>query len=104
MRVKFRIGIEKEGKRLKKKDLQGVRDPLYIGMRYITEFKYLEATKWLLLAKDSYEKYKLLALINEALGQNEQAREFEELSGKFPRVTDLSFVIEIPEKNFIQKV
>ena len=104
MRVKFRIVIEKEGKRLKKKDFQGRREPLYIGMRYVTEFKYLEATKWLLLAEDSYEKYKLLALINEALGQEDQAREFEELSKRFPKVTEFSFFIEIPEKNLVQEV
>ena len=45
MRVRFRIRIvDKEGKRLKKEDFLKNSEPLYIGMRYITEFKYLEAT------------------------------------------------------------
>ena len=98
MRVKFRIGIYKNGKKLTKKDFQGLRKPLFIGMRYITEFKYLEATKWLFLAEDSHEKYLLLALINESLGQEEQAREFYENAAKFPKTTDYEFFKEFPEK------
>ncbi|NPB07655.1 MAG: hypothetical protein GXN96_01850 [Aquificae bacterium] len=97
MRVKYRIGLYLNGKRLKKKDLQGKRDPLFVGMRYIAEFKYLEATKWLLLAEDSYEKYYLLGLVNESLGQEEQAREFYEQAGKFPRKTGLTFKKERPD-------
>ena len=43
MRVRVRIRIEdKECKRLKKEDFLKNSEPLYIGMRYITEFKYLE--------------------------------------------------------------
>jgi len=98
MRVKFRIGIYENGKRLTKKDFQGLKEPLFIGMRYITEFKYLEATKWLFLAKDSHEKYFLLALINEALGQEEQAREFYENAERFPKVTNYEFLKEIPSQ------
>ncbi len=101
MRVKFRISIYKDGKKLTKKDFQGLRKPLFIGMRYVTEFKYLEATKWLFLAEDSQEKYLLLALINEALGQEEQAREFYENAARFPKATDYEFFKEFPEKGEI---
>ncbi|MEM2368609.1 MAG: hypothetical protein QXQ50_10300, partial [Candidatus Bathyarchaeia archaeon] len=69
MRVRFRVAVyEKDGKRLSKEVLVGPREPLYIGIRYVVEFKYLEATKWLMLAKDCQEKYLLLALLNFALG------------------------------------
>jgi hypothetical protein len=76
MRVKFRIVIHKDGKKLNKGDLFGEKDPFWVGVRYITEFRYLEATKWLMLAQDCYEKYLLLALTNLALGQESQAQEF----------------------------
>lgn len=98
MRVKFRISLYLEGKKLKKTDLKNRRDPLGVGLRYITEFKYLEATKWLLLAPDSYEKYVLLGLINLALGQVEQAREFFSALEDAGREAPLKVVIEIPEK------
>ncbi|HIP42486.1 MAG TPA: hypothetical protein EYG91_00905 [Aquifex aeolicus] len=104
MRVKFRIGIYKRGKKQRKKDFQGLSDPLFIGMRYITEFKYLEATKWLFLAEDSYEKYLLLGLINEALGQEEQSREFLEVANRYEKKTDYEFFKEIPEENLVMKV
>ena len=98
MRVKFRICVYLNGKRLKKDDLKGKRDPFFIALRYITEFKYLEATKWLYLAEDSYEKYYLLSLINEALGQEEQAREFLETAKRFERKYDeLQISKEIPQ-------
>lgn len=51
MRVKFRIVIHKDGKKLSKGDLLGEKDPFLVGVRYITEFRYLEATKWLMLAQ-----------------------------------------------------
>ena len=98
MRVKFRIRIDLNGKRLKKEDLKGKRDPFSIALRYITEFKYLEATKWLYLAEDSYEKYYLLSLINEALGQEEQAKEFRETAKRFERKYEkLEISKEIPQ-------
>ncbi|WP_459776153.1 hypothetical protein [Aquifex pyrophilus] len=102
MRVKFRIGIYRNGRRLKKRDFQGLRDPLFIGMRYITEFKYLEATKWLLIAEDSKEKYTLLGMINEALGQSEQAREFFENAQRYERITDYEFIREYPERELTE--
>ena len=100
MRVSFRIRIvDKEGKRLKKEDFLKNSEPLYIGMRYITEFKYLEATKWLMLAQDCQEKYVLLALINYALGQRAQGDEFFYEAKKYPPKTQYSFLVEKPEEN-----
>ena len=104
MRIKFRIGIYKQGTKQYKKDFRGLSDPLFIGMRYITEFKYLEATKWLFLAEDSYEKYLLLGLINEALGQDEQSREFLEVAERYEKKTDYEFFKEIPKKDSIMRV
>ncbi len=99
MRVRFRVAVyEKDGKRLSKEVLVGPREPLYIGIRYVVEFKYLEATKWLMLAKDCQEKYLLLALLNFALGQDTQAREFLQEALKHERATDYLFVIEKPEE------
>ncbi|SHK50483.1 hypothetical protein [Thermocrinis minervae] len=86
MRVAFRIVLEEKGKRLTKEDLKDKKDPFHIGLRYITEFKYLEATKWLMLAPDSYEKYYLLYLLNLALGQEEQAKEFERIYQYYPKL------------------
>lgn len=95
MRVGFRILILKQGKRLYKEDLQG--DTLFErALRYISEFKYLEATKWLLLCEDSLEKYLLLSLINFALGQYEQSIEFMKEAKRFQKSTDFSFLIEKP--------
>ncbi|MFN3471217.1 MAG: hypothetical protein ACK4ZR_01240 [Aquificaceae bacterium] len=100
MRVRFRIKIvDKEGKRLGKEDFLKSSEPLYIGMRYITEFKYLEATKWLMLAQDCQEKYMLLALINYALGQNSQGDEFFYEARKYPSKTQFKFLVEKPEEN-----
>ena len=104
MRVRFRISLYREGKRLKKSDFMNKRDPLYKGMRYIIEFKYLEATKWLLIASDCYEKYLLLGLVNLALGQEEQAREFfQSLDGTFP-CTDIRVFVENPENGTKKEV
>ena len=97
MRVKFRIVIYQEGKKLTREDLKDKREPLLIGIRYVLEFKYLEATKWLMLAEDSYEKYLLLGLINEALGQEAQAREFLEEASKYPKITPYTIKTEIPK-------
>lgn len=98
MRVKFRIRINLNGKKLKKEDLKGKRNPFFIALRYITEFKYLEATKWLYLAEDSYEKYYLLSIINEALGQEDQAKEFMEIAKRFERkYKELEIIKEIPQ-------
>ncbi|MEJ7554757.1 MAG: hypothetical protein WKI49_04360 [Aquificaceae bacterium] len=99
MRVRFRVVVySKEGKKLSKEDFIAFREPLYIGIRYVVEFKYLEATKWLMLAKDCQEKYLLLALLNFALGQDTQAHEFLQEALKHERATDYLFVIEKPEE------
>ncbi len=99
MRVKFRILLCIQGKRLKRSDLKGFKDPLYIGMRYITEFKYLEATKWLLVSPDSWERNALLGLINLALGQREQAQEFMKDLDRLNRLTDIEVLVEFPQEN-----
>jgi len=90
MRVRFRILLFRGGKALRKRDLLSRKDPL----RYILEFKYLEASKWLLLAEDSWEKYTLLALINLALGQKESAEEFLLQARSCSRVTDLKIAVK----------
>ncbi len=99
MRVRFRIRIvDKEGNRLGKEHFLKNRDPLYVGMRYVVEFKYLEATKWLMLAEDCQEKYMLLALINYALGQRSQGEEFFNEAKSYPKITQYAFLIEKPEE------
>jgi len=95
MRVRFRISILSNGKKLKRGDFSGKNDPLSLGMRYITEFKYLEASKWLQLAPDCYEKYYLLGLLSEALGQEEEAREFFRSAEGLRRLTDYEFLREL---------
>ena len=99
MRVKFRISIYKDGKRLSKADLKQEKSPFWIGVRYITEFKYLEATKWLMIAEDCYEKYLLLSLANLALGQENQGREFYNEALKHKSMHPLKIFLEVPEKN-----
>ncbi len=94
MRVKFRIAIYNEGVKLKKSDFADKRDAFSMGLRYILEFKYLEATKWLMLSEDSYEKYFLLGLINTALGQETQAKEFFQEAEKYPKRTPYTFKLE----------
>lgn len=98
MRVYFRIGIYEGEKRLSKVELKGSKDPLSIGMRYVLEFKYLEASKWLMLAEDCWEKYALLALVNLALGQKHQATDFWQEAYKYPRKTSYTFLVEKPEE------
>ena len=94
MRVRFRILVFKEGRKLSKSDLRGETEALMIGIRYILEFKYLEATKWLMVAEDCWEKYMLLGLLNLALGQEEPAKEFLETSKRFSRKDrSLSFFV-----------
>jgi hypothetical protein len=97
MRLGFRIYIYSEGKRLKRTDLRRSKEPFWIGVRYITEFKYLEATKWLLLSEDSQEKYMLLALIHTALGQRDTAREFLKEGSDKPRRYNLDIEVNNPE-------
>ena len=104
MRVRFRIVLYRKGKRLRRSDLEGEKDPLFKGMRYITEFKYLEATKWLLIAPDCHEKYLLLGLINLALGQEEQAREFLENIKGTSKGTDVEVFVENPDRGTKRKV
>ncbi len=107
MRVRFRVWVySKEGKRLSKDDLINFREPLYVGMRYVVEFKYLEATKWLMLSEDCMEKYLLLALLNLSLGQESQAFEFLQEAKKHKKITDYLFAVEKPEEGirvFIEK-
>ncbi|WP_448584169.1 hypothetical protein [Thermocrinis sp.] len=99
MRVRFRILLYKDNKKLTKTDLIHEKSPFWIGVRYITEFKYLEATKWLMIAEDCYEKYILLCLTNLALGQESQAMEFYNEALRYERVYPIQIFIEIPEKN-----
>jgi hypothetical protein len=94
MRVKFRIAIYKEGTKLRKSDFANKRDTFCVALRYILEFKYLESTKWLMLSEDSYEKYFLLGLVNTALGQESQAKEFFQEAEKYPRKTPYTFKLE----------
>ncbi|ADC89130.1 hypothetical protein Thal_0496 [Thermocrinis albus DSM 14484] len=98
MRVRFRIALYRDGVRLTKEQLKDRKDPLGIGMRYVTEFKYLEATKWLMVAKDSYEKYLLLGLINFALAQDWLGREFLENASLYEPAENVQFFVEVPEK------
>ena len=93
MRVRFRILIFRGSEPLKRKSLSGKKDPLNTGLRYLLEFKYLEASKWFLLAPDSWEKYILLALINLSLGQEETALDFFDQAKEYPRITDLRIFI-----------
>ncbi len=102
MRVKFRILLYKGDKRLRKKDLEGIREPFWIGVRYITEFKYLEATKWLLVAEDSYEKYLLLSLVHLSLGQEETAKEFAREAASKPKSGVLKVKVLNPEGKEIE--
>ncbi len=95
MRVRFKIVVLKEGKKLTREELINLKDPLHVGIRYILEFKYLEATKWLMLSEDSQEKYTLLALVNYALHQNEQARDFWLEAQKHDRRTPYTIALEI---------
>ena len=98
MRVKFRIQVYKDGKKLSKLDLVSAKSPFWIGVRYITEFKYLEATKWLMIAQDCHEKYVLLSLINLALGQEDQGEEFCKEALKHKPMYDIQIFVEMPEK------
>ncbi|MFN3813079.1 MAG: hypothetical protein ACK4SM_00455 [Aquificaceae bacterium] len=91
MRVKVRISIYEGGRKITREDLKGLKDPLSIGLRYIAEFKYLEATKWLMLSKDCFEKYYLLGLLNVSLGQEHQATIFFDEARKHPKTTNYSF-------------
>ncbi len=104
MRVRFRIALFRNDRKLSKKDLIHERDPLLVGMRYILEFKYLEATKWLLIAEDCWEKFVLLGLTNTALGQEEQGREFLSQAESQPRRTEVRVFIELPEEGVRKEI
>lgn len=107
MRVRFRVAVyDQHGKRLGKEHLREHMDALHRGIRYVVEFKYLEATKWLMLSEDCQEKYLLLALLNISLGHREQGAEFLEEAQKHRRSTTYTFAVEKPEegiKLFIEK-
>jgi len=98
MRVKFRIEVLREGKKVRRSELTA-QDPFTLALRYLTEFKYLEATKWLQLAPDSYEKYYLLGLVSEALGQEEEAEEFYEKASSFTPSSDYAFRKVFPSRS-----
>ncbi|NPB07059.1 MAG: hypothetical protein GXO03_05605 [Aquificae bacterium] len=95
MRVKFRVGIYAGGRRVRKDELKG-DDPLTLALRYVKEFKYLEALKWLQLAPETRERYELTALLLEALGQEEEAEEFYERAAELPRCSPYEFKKELP--------
>ena len=97
MRLSFRIAIYEGDRKLKKADFKDKRDPLSVGMRYVTEYKYLEATKWLMIAPDCWEKYILLGLINLALGQEQQGWEFLLEAKDYPRATSYGIALEKPQ-------
>lgn len=98
MRVRFRIRLYREGRVLTVKDLRGDKSTFSKALRYILEFKYLEATKWLMLSQDTAEKYLLLGLIYMAIGQEEMANEFMEKAEELEREGNLKIVIEFPDK------
>ncbi|WP_448587273.1 hypothetical protein [Thermocrinis sp.] len=104
MRVRFRIAIHKDGRRLSREELLNRREPFWVGVRYITEFKYLEATKWLMLAEDSHEKYLLLCLTSLALGQSSQAEEYCQEAKKFKPSEGIGIYLELPERGLKAEV
>ncbi len=95
MKLKLRIFLLKGNRKLSKGDLEEKRN-FWVGVRYILEFKYLEASKWLLLSEDSREKYLLLSLINLALGDREGAMEYSEYIESFPALYDISVKVDNP--------
>ncbi|MCS6957008.1 MAG: hypothetical protein RMK75_00915 [Aquificaceae bacterium] len=98
MRVKFRIAVySAEGKKLNREDFITRKSALHRGIRYVVEFKYLEATKWLMLAQDCMEKYLLLGLLYLSLGQEREGREFLKEAQNHRRITDYLFLVEKPE-------
>ncbi|MEJ5339773.1 MAG: hypothetical protein ACK42C_04105 [Aquificaceae bacterium] len=107
MRVRFRVAVyDKQGNRVNKEDLVLSSGSLYRGLRYVTEFKYLEATKWLMLAEDCQEKYLLLGLLNISLGQTYQGLEFLQEAMRHTKTTQYVFAVEKPEEGlrfFIEK-
>ncbi len=105
MRVRLRILVFRGNKRLSKSELGGETDPLMVGIRYILEFKYLEATKWLMVAGDCQEKYILLGLLNLSLGQEESAREFLETAKKFGRRDEsLRFFVSYDDSTDLREI
>jgi len=95
MKLRLRIFILKGNRKLTKKEIEE-RDNFWIGVRYILEFKYLEASKWLLLSEDSREKYLLLSLINLAIGDKEGAAEYANYVNSFPKLYDISIKADNP--------
>ncbi len=104
MKLKLRIFLYKEGKKLVKKDLENRKDNFSKALRYITEYKYLEASKWLMLAEDCFEKYALLVIINIALGNKELVNEFLEELSKFENVSDIKIVVDNPERGLKMEI
>ncbi len=102
MKLRLRIFLLRGDRKLSKSDIKE-RDNFWIGVRYILEFKYLEASKWLLLSEDSKEKYLLLSLINLALGDRERAMEYAEYIESSPALYDISVKVDNPHLG-IEKV
>ncbi len=102
MKLRLRIFLLRGDRKLSKGDIKE-KDNFWTGVRYILEFKYLEASKWLLLSEDSKEKYLLLSLVNLALGDREGAVEYAEYIESFPALYDISIKVNNPHLG-IEKV
>ncbi len=103
MKPRLRIFIYTGDKKLSKKDLKTREDNFGKGLRYIAEFKYLEASKWLLLSEDSFEKYALLSIINIALGYKEGAFEYLEMAKNFEPSQEINIVVDNPKLNISKR-
>lgn len=96
MRTGFRI-LVLDSKNQKLSDNSNIDKNLAKAIKYIHKFQYIEASKWLLISKDSKEKYILLTLINIALKQQEQAYSFYE------SIKESKYLYEDIFKIYIQK-
>lgn len=98
MRTGFRILIlDSNNQKIEHQDK--IDKYLLKAIKYIYKFQYIEASKWLFLAKDSKEKYILLSLINIALQQKDQAKAFYETSKEYPYLYADVFQIYIQKPN-----
>lgn len=94
MRTGFRILILDKDK-IKVSENLDIDKNLARAVKYIHKSQYIEASKWLLLANDSKEKYLLLSLINYALKQEDQALHYFENAKDFPYIYKEHFDIYI---------
>ncbi len=98
MRTGFRILIlDSYNQKIENND--NIDKYLAKAIKYIYRFQYIEASKYLFLARDSKEKYILLTLINIALQQKDQAKIFYETSKEYPYLYDDVFHIFIQKPN-----